>query len=129
MLESPEVAIPDEPFTVASLHADPGFLHPLVELQLPTPFYESLIVLEGRAKVCKFAGTKGFLVGAASSFTAADFLRHVASVHEGLNKEGLATLLEMEYGIECPFALLSAVAHNAGLYYDDIGEGYYTSKE
>lgn len=124
-----EAAIPGEPFTVASLHADPGFSHPLVELQLPTPFYESLIVLEGCAKVCKFAGTKGFLVGEARSFTAADFLRHVVSVHGDLDKEGLASLLEMEYGIECPLALLSAVAHNAGLYYDDIGEGYYTSKE
>ena len=69
------------------------------------------------------------MVGSASSFTAADFLRHVASVFEGLDKEGLVNLLEMEYGIECPLALLSAVAHNAGLYYDDIGEGYYTSKE
>ena len=124
-----EAAIPGEPFTVASLHADPGFSHPLVELQLPTPFYESLIVLEGCAKVCKFAGTKGFLVGEARSFTAADFLRHVVSAHEGLDKEGLASLLEMEYGIECPLALLSAVARNAGLYYDDVSEGYYTSKE
>ena len=124
-----EAAIPGEPFTVASLHADPGFSHPLVELQLPTPFYESLIVLEGCAKVCKFAGTKGFLVGEARSFTAADFLRHVVSAHGDLDKEGLVSLLEMEYGIECPLALLSAVAHNAGLYYDDIGEGYYTSKE
>lgn len=124
-----EAAIPGEPFTVASLHADPGFSHPLVELQLPTPFYESLIVLEGCAKVCKFAGTKGFLVGEARSFTAADFLRHVVSAHGDLDKEGLVLLLEMEYGIECPLALLSAVAHNAGLYYDDIGEGYYTSKE
>ena len=53
----------------------------------------------------------------------------MVSVHEGLDKEGLASLLEMEYGIECPLALLTAVAHNAGLYYDDIGEGYYTSKE
>ena len=122
-------ATPGEPFTVASLHAEPGFSHPLVELELPTPFYESLIVLEGCAKVCKFAGTKGFLVGEARSFTAADFLRHAVSVHGGLDKEGLASLLEMEYGIECPLALLSAVAHNAGLYYDDIGEGYYTSKE
>ena len=86
-------------------------------------------MLEGCAKVCKFAGTKGFLVGEARSFTAADFLRHVVSVHGALDKEGLASLLEMEYGIECPLALLTAVAHNAGLYYDDIGEGYYTSKE
>lgn len=124
-----EAAIPGEPFTVASLHADPGFSHPLVELQLPTPFYESLIVLEGCAKVCKFAGTKGFLVGEARSFTAADFLRHVVSAHGDLDKEGLVLLLEMEYGIECPLALLSAVARNAGLYYDDVSEGYYTSKE
>ena len=124
-----EAAIPGEPFTVASLHAKPGFSHPLVELEMPAPFYESLIVLEGRAKVCKFAGTKGFLVGEASSFTAADFLRYVVSVHGDMDKEGLALLLEKEYGIDCPFALLSAVAHNAGLYYDDIGEGYYTSKE
>lgn len=124
-----EAAIPGEPFTVASLHAKPGFSHPLVELEMPAPFYESLIVLGGRAKVCKFAGTKGFLVGAARSFTAADFLRYVVSVHGGLDKEGLVSLLEMEYGIECPLVLLSAVAHNAGLYYDDIGEGYYTSKE
>lgn len=124
-----EAAIPGEPFTVASLHAKPGFSHPLVELEMLAPFYESLIVLEGRAKVCKFAETKGFLVGAASSFTAADFLRYVVSVYEGLDKEGLVSLLEMEYGIECPLALLSAVAHNAGLYYDDVSEGYYTSKE
>lgn len=124
-----EAATSGEPFTVASLHADPGFSHPLVELQMPTAFYESLIALEGRAKVCKFAGTKGFLVGEASSFTAADFLRYVVSVHGGLDRAGLALLLEKEYGIDCPFALLSAVVHNAGLYYDDIGEGYYTSKE
>lgn len=124
-----EAATSGEPFTVASLHAKPGFSHPLVELEMPAPFYESLIVLGGRAKVCKFAGTKGFLVGEASSFTAADFLRYVVSVHGGLDKEGLVSLLEMEYGIECPLALLSAVAHNAGLYYDDTGEGYYTSKE
>lgn len=124
-----EAAIPGEPFSVASLHDKPGFSHPLVELEMPAPFYESLIVLEGRAKVCKFAGTKGFLVGEPGNFTAADFLRYVVSVHGGLDKEGLVSLLEMEYGIECPLALLSAVAHNAGLYYDDIGEGYYTSKE
>lgn len=122
-------ATPGEPFTVASLHADPGFSHPLVELQLPTPFYESLIALGGSAKICKFAGVKVFLVGEARSFTAADFLRHLVSAHEGLDRAGLALLLEKEYGIDCPFALLSAVAHNAGLYYDDIGEGYYTSKE
>ena len=120
---------PDEPFTVVSLHAEPGFSHPLVELEMPVPFYESLIALEGSAKICKFAGVKVFLVGEARSFTAADFLRHVVSAHEGLDKEGLVSLLEMEYGIECPLALLSAVAHNAGLYYDDIGEGYYTTKE
>ena len=101
----------------------------MVELQLPMPFYESLIALEGCAKVCKFAGTKGFLVGEARSFTAADFLRRVVFVHEGLDKGGLALLLEKEYGIDCPLALLSAVAHNAGLCYDDIGEGYYVSKE
>ena len=124
-----EAAIPDEPFTVASLHAKPGFSHPLVELEMPAPFYESLIALEGSANICKFAGVKGFLVGEARSFTAADFLRYVVSVYEGLDKEGLVSLLEMEYGIECPLALLSAVAHNAGLYYDDIGEGYYTTKE
>lgn len=124
-----EAATSGEPFTVASLHTDPGFSHPLVELQLPMPFYESLIALEGCAKVCKFAGTKGFLVGEARSFTAADFLRRVVSVHEGLDKGGLALLLEKEYGIDCPLALLSAVAHNAGLCYDDIGEGYYASKE
>ena len=124
-----EAATSGEPFTVASLHADPGFSHPLVELQMPTAFYESLIALEGRAKVCKFAGTRGFLVGGDQSFTAADFLRYVVSVYEGLDRAGLALLLEKEYGIDCPFALLSAVAHDAGLYYDDIGEGYYTSKE
>lgn len=124
-----EAATPGEPFTVASLHAKPELSHPLVGLQMPTPFYESLIVLEGRAKVCKFSGTKGFLVGEARSFTAADFLRHVVSVHEGLDKEGLVYLLEKEYGIDCPFTLLPVVAHNAGLYYDDIGECYYTSKE
>ena len=122
-------ATPDEPFTVASLHAEPGFSHPLVELEMPVPFYESLIALEGSAKICKFAGVKVFLVGEARSFTAADFLRHLVSAHEGLDKEGLVSLLEVEYGIECPLALLSAVAHNAGLYYDDIGEGYYTTKE
>ena len=122
-------ATPGEPFTVASLHAEPGFSHPLVELEMPAPFYESLITLEGSAKICRFAGIKVFLVGGARSFSAADFLGHVVSVHEGLDKEGLASLLEMEYGIECPLALLTAVAHNAGLYYDDIGEGYYTSKE
>mgnify|MGYP004524803039 FL=1 len=124
-----EAAIPGEPFTVASLHAEPGFSHPLVELEMPAPFYESLITLEGSAMICKFAGIKLFLVGGARSFSASDFLGHVVSVHEGLDKEGLASLLEMEYGIECPLALLTAVAHNAGLYYDDIGEGYYTSKE
>lgn len=124
-----EAASSGEPFTVASLHANPGFSHPLAELQMPMPFYESLIALEGRAKVCKFAGTKVFLVGGDQSFTAADFLRHVVSVHEGLDKAGLALLLEKEYGIDCPLALLSAVAHNAGLCYDDIGEGYYVSKE
>lgn len=125
-----EAATSGEPFTVASLHANPGFSHPLVELQMPTPFYESLIVLEGRAKVCKFSGTKVFLIGEGRGITAADFLRYVVSVHGGLDKEGLVSLLEMEYGIECPLALLSAVARNAGLYYDDIGEScYYTSKE
>ena len=124
-----EAATPGEPFTVASLHANPGFSHPLVELQMPTPFYESLIVLEGRAKVCKFSETKVFLVGEGQGITAMDFLRHVVSVHEGLDKAGLALLLEKEYGIDRPFALLSAVAHNADLYYDDPSDGYYTSKE
>ena len=124
-----EAATSGEPFTVASLHANPGFSHPLVELQMPTPFYESLIVLEGRAKVCKFSETKVFLVGEGRGVTATDFLRHVVSAHEGLDKAGLALLLEKEYGIECPLALLSAVAHNADLYYDDTSDGYYTSKE
>ena len=124
-----EAATSGEPFTVASLHANPGFSHPLVELQMPTPFYESLIVLEGRAKVCKFSETKVFLVGEGRGITATDFLRHVVSAHEGLDKAGLALLLEKEYGIECPLALLSAVAHNADLYYDDTSDGYYTSKE
>lgn len=124
-----EAATSGEPFTVASLHANPGFSHPLAELQMPTPFYESLIVLEGRAKVCKFSETKVFLVGEGQGITATDFLRHVVSVHEGLDKAGLALLLEKEYGIECPLALLSAVAHNADLYYDDTSDGYYTSKE
>lgn len=118
-----------EPFTAASLRVDGAFSHPLYGLDMPNDFYEGLLDASGLFRSCTLAGTKVFVVGGEGRFSATDFIERIVACHEGIERDDLPRLLARDLDIACPAPLLTTTVHNSGVYYDDIGEAYYSSME
>ena len=118
-----------EPFTVASLRAGAGSSHPLYGLDMPDDFYEGLLDAGGLLRGCTLAGTKVFVAGGEGRFAATDLIEWLVACHEGIERDELPRLLASKLGIACPMPLLTTTVHNSGVYYDDIGDAYYSSME
>lgn len=118
-----------EPFTVASLRAGGAVSHPLYGLDMPDDFYEGLLDAGGLLRSCTLAGTKVFVAGGEGRLSAADLIERIVSQNEGIERDDLPRLLANNLGITCPAPLLTTTVHNSGVYYDDIGDAYYSSME
>ena len=118
-----------EPFTVASLRASGTTSHPLYGLDMPDDFYEGLPNAGGLLRSCTLAGTKVFVAGGEGRLSAADLIEWIISQNEGIERDDLPRLLADDLGITCPTPLLATTIHNSNVYYDDIGDAYYSSME
>lgn len=118
-----------EPFTVASLRAGGATPHPLYGLDMPDDFYEGLLDAGGLLRSCTLAGTKVFVAGGEGRLSAADLVEWIVAHHEGIERGDLPRLLASDLGITCPAPLLTTTIHNSNVYYDDIGDVYYSSME
>ena len=118
-----------EPFTVASLRAGGAASHPLYGLDMPDDFYEGLLDAGGLLRSCTLAGTKVFVAGGEGRLSAADFIEWIVSQNEGIERDDLPRLLASDLGITCPMPLLTTTIYNSDVYYDDIGDAYYSSME
>lgn len=124
------VAAPEgEPFTVASLRAGGATSHPLYGLDMPDDFYEGLLDAGGLLRSCTLAGTKVFVAGGEGRLSAADLIEWIVAHHEGIERDDLPRLLAKDLGITCPAPLLTTTIYNSDVYYDDIGDAYYSSME
>lgn len=117
------------PFTVGSLRAGNGSSHPLYSLDMPDDFYAGLLDASDLFRSCTLAGSKVFVTGGEGRFAATDLIEWLVARHEGIERDDLPRLLVSELGIACPSPLLTTTVHNSGIYYDDIGDAYYSSKE
>ena len=118
-----------EPFTVASLRAGGAVSHPLYGLDMPDDFYEGLLDAGGLLRSCTLAGTKVFVAGGEGRLSAADLIEWIVAHHEGIERDDLPRLLANDLGITCPAPLLTTTVYNSDVYYDDIGDAYYSSME
>ena len=118
-----------EPFTIASLRASGATVHPLYGLDMPDGFYEGLLDVAGLFRSCTLAGIKVFVVGGEGRFSATDLIEWAVARHEGVERDDLPRLLASGLGIVCPAPLLTTTVHNSDVYYDDIGDAYYSSME
>lgn len=118
-----------EPFTVASLRAGADATHPLYGLDMPDDFYEGLLDAGGLLRSCTLAGTKVFIAGSEGRLSAADLIEWIVSQNEGIERDDLPRLLASDLGITCPAPLLTTTIYNSDVYYDDIGDAYYSSME
>lgn len=118
-----------EPFTVASLRAGGAVSHPLYGLDMPDAFYEGLLDAGGLLRSCTLAGTKVFVAGGEGRLSAADLIEWIVAHHEGIERDDLPRLLAKDLGITCPAPLLTTTIYNSDVYYDDIGDAYYSSME
>lgn len=118
-----------EPFTVASLRAGGAASHPLYGLDMPDDFYEGLLDAGGLLRSCTLAGTKVFVAGGEGRLSAADLIEWIVSQNEGIERDDLPRLLANDLGITCPTPLLTTTIYNSDVYYDDIGDAYYSSME
>lgn len=118
-----------EPFTVASLRAGGAAPHPLYSLDMPDDFYEGLLDAGGLLRSCTLAGTKVFVAGGEGRLSAADLIEWIVSQNEGVERDDLPRLLANDLGITCPAPLLTTTIYNSDVYYDDIGDAYYSSME
>lgn len=118
-----------EPFTVASLRAGGATSHPLYGLDMPDDFYEGLLDAGGLLRSCTLAGTKVFVAGGEGRISAADLIEWIVAHHEGIERDDLPRLLANDLGITCPAPLLTTTIYNSDVYYDDIGDTYYSSME
>ena len=118
-----------EPFTVASLRAGGAGSHPLYGLDMPDDFYEGLLDAGGLLRSCTLAGTKVFVAGGEGRLSAADLIEWIVAHHEGIERDDLPRLLANDLGITCPAPLLTTTVYNSDVYYDDIGDAYYSSME
>ena len=114
-----------EPFTVASLRAGGATPHPLYGLDMPDDFYEGLLDAGGLLRSCTLAGTKVFVAGGEGRLSAADLIEWIVAHHEGIERDDLPN----DLGITCPAPLLTTTIYNSDVYYDDIGDAYYSSME
>ena len=119
----------DEPFTVASLRAGGAASHPLYGLDMPDDFYEGLLDAGGLLRSCTLAGTKVFVAGGEGRLSAVDLIERIVSQNEGIERDDLPRLLANDLGITCPAPLLTTTIYNSDVYYDDIGDAYYSSME
>ena len=119
----------DEPFTVASLRAGGAASHPLYGLDMPDDFYEGLLDAGGLLRSCTLAGTKVFVAGGEGRLSAVDLIEWIVSQNEGIERDDLPRLLANDLGITCPAPLLTTTIYNSDVYYDDIGDAYYSSME
>ena len=118
-----------KPFTVASLRAGGAASHPLYGLDMPDDFYEGLLDAGGLLRSCTLAGTKVFVAGGEGRISAADLIEWIVAHHEGIERDDLPRLLANDLGITCPAPLLTTTIYNSDVYYDDIGDAYYSSME
>lgn len=118
-----------EPFTVASLRAGAAATHPLYGLDMPDDFYEGLLDAGGLLSSCTLAGTKVFIAGSEGRLSATDLIELIVSQNEGIERDDLPRLLASDLGITCPTTLLTTTIYNSDVYYDDIGDAYYSSME
>lgn len=118
-----------KPFTVASLRAGGATSHPLYGLDMPDDFYEGLLDAGGLLRSCTLAGTKVFVAGGEGRISAADLIEWIVAHHEGIERDDLPRLLANDLGITCPAPLLATTIYNSDVYYDDIGDAYYSSME
>lgn len=118
-----------KPFTVASLRAGGAVSHPLYGLDMPDDFYEGLLDAGGLLRSCTLAGTKVFVAGGEGRLSAADLIEWIVSQNEGIERDDLPRLLANDLGITCPAPLLTTTIYNSDVYYDDIGDAYYSSME
>ena len=118
-----------EPFTVASLRAGGAASHPLYGLDMPDDFYEGLLDAGGLLRSCTLAGTKVFVAGGEGRLSAANLIEWIVAHHEGIERDDLPRLLANDLGITCPAPLLATTIYNSSVYYDDIGDAYYSSME
>lgn len=118
-----------DPFTVASLRASCATSHPLYGLDMPDDFYEGLLDAGGLLRNCTLAGTKVFVAGGKGRLSAADLIELIVAHHEGIERDNLTRLLASDLGITCPAPLLTTIIYNSDVYYDDIGDAYYSSME
>lgn len=118
-----------EPFTVASLRAGGAASHPLYGLDMPDDFYEGLLDAGGLLRSCTLAGTKVFVAGGEGRLSAADLIEWIVAHNEGIERDDLPRLLASDLGITCPMPLLTTTIYNSDVYYDDIGDAYYSSME
>lgn len=119
----------DEPFTVASLRASGAASHPLYGLDMPDDFYEGLLDAGGLLRSCTLAGTKVFVAGGEGRLSAVDLIEWIVSQNEGIERDDLPRLLANDLSITCPAPLLTTTIYNSDVYYDDIGDAYYSSME
>lgn len=117
------------PFTVASLRAGGTGSHPLYGLDMPDDFYGGLLDAGGLLRSCTLAGTKVFVAGGEGRLSAADLIEWIVAHHEGIERDDLPRLLANDLGITCPAPLLTTTVYNSDVYYDDIGDAYYSSME
>lgn len=124
-MDAPEA----EPFTVASLRASGAVSHPLYRLDMPDDFYEGLLDAGGLLRSCTLAGTKVFVASGEGRLSTADLIEWIVSRNEGIERDDLPRLLANDLGITCPAPLLTTTIYNSDVYYDDIGDAYYSSME
>ncbi len=125
---SVSVEVPDHaPFTVASLHADGLRVHPLDALEMPDAFYEGLLDASGFFRSCIMAGTRVFCLGGDGRMSAGAVIDWLVEHNEGIERVELPRLICDELGIRCSSALLTVTLRNSSVYYDDIGDAYYSS--
>lgn len=122
-------ALEGEPFTVASLRARGATSHPLYGPDMPDDFYEGLLDVGGLLRSCTLAGTKVFVTGGEGRLSAADLIEWIVAQNEGIERDDLPRLLASDLGITCPMPLLTTTIYNSDVYYDDIGDAYYSSME
>ena len=118
-----------EPFTVTSLHEAGTFRHTLDALEMPDAFYEGLLDASGLFRSCVMAGTRVFCLGGEGRMSGGTLLDWLVARNEGVERDDLPRVLRRELGIICPPQLLTTTVRNSGVYYDDVGDAYYSSIE
>lgn len=117
------------PFTAFSLRNLRVAGNPLDSLDMPDAFYEGLLNASGLFRSCIVAGTRVFCSGGEGRLSATSLVEWLVARNEGIGRDDFPKLLFDELGIRCPQNILNTIMHNADVYYDDIGDAYYSSME